>query len=107
MSRGPFGRALLQKLVESRQCRLRPDRTSRLRIVMVTARSALAHERVIRTLRRWSLLFDEIHFVGNRRKAPFLVAAAADVYFDDRTEQVEAASHAVAAGLAPLHRSST
>ena len=74
LTRGPFGGALLLKLAELRRQCQRSDGTSRVRIVMVTARAAPAHERVIRTLRSWDTLFDEVHFVGHRAKAPFLAA---------------------------------
>jgi 5'-nucleotidase len=60
-----------------------------------------AHERVIRTLRRWNVLFDEVHFIGCRAKAPFLAACGAHIYFDDRKAHVEAASRLVPAGRVP------
>jgi 5'-nucleotidase len=101
LTRGPFGGALLHKLVELRRRCMRPDRTSRLRISMVTARSAPAHERVIRTLRRWNMLFDEVHFLGHRAKASFLAAAGAHIFFDDRKAHVEAASRFVPSGRVP------
>ena len=68
---------------------------------MVTARAAPAHERVVRTLRSWDTLFDEVHFVGHRVKAPFLAAAGVQIYFDDRKAHVEAASRLVPAGRVP------
>jgi 5'-nucleotidase len=101
LTRGPFGGALLLKLVElRRQCR-RLDKTSRVRITMVTARAAPAHERVIRTLRSWDTLFDEVHFLGHRAKAPFLAAAGVGIFFDDRDAHCEAASRLVSAGRVP------
>ena len=101
LTRGPFGGALLLKLVELRRHCQRSDGTSRVRITVITARAAPAHERVIRTLRRWDTLFDEVHFVGHRAKAPFLAAAGVHIYFDDRTAQIEAASRLVLAGRVP------
>ena len=101
LTRGPFGGALLLKLVELRRRSQRSDGTSRVRITMVTARAAPAHERVIRTLRSWDTIFDEVHFVGNRAKAPFLAAAGAQIFFDDRNAHVEAASRVVPAGRVP------
>ena len=68
---------------------------------MVTARAPPAHERVVRTLRSWDTLFDEVHFVGHRVKAPFLAAAGVQIYFDDRKAHVEAASRLVPAGRVP------
>lgn len=101
LTRGPFGGALLDKLVELRQQCRRPGGDSRVRIIMVTARAVPAHERVIRTLRRWDSPFDEIHFAGGRAKAPFLAASETDIFFDDREENVEAASRLIAAGHVP------
>jgi 5'-nucleotidase len=101
LTRGPFGGALLHKLIELRRQCERSDGTSRVRITMVTARAAPADERVIRTLRCWRALFDEAHFVGHRAKAPFLAACGAHIFFDDRKAHVEAASRLVAAGQVP------
>jgi 5'-nucleotidase len=101
LRRGPFGGELLDKLVELRQQCLRSSGDSRVRIVMVTARAAPAHERVIRTLRRWGSLFDETHFTGGRAKEGILAALGADIFFDDREENVEAASRLVPAGHVP------
>jgi len=101
LTRGPFGGALLHKLIELRRRCLRSDGTSRVRVSMVTARAAPAHERVVRTLRSWDTLFDEVHFVGHRVKAPFLAACGAHIFFDDRKAHVEAASRLVPAGPVP------
>ena len=101
LTRGPFGGALLLKLAELRRRCLRLDGTSRVRITMVTARAAPAHERVIRTLRSWDTTFDEMHFLGHRAKAPFLAAAGVDIFFDDRDAHCEAASRLVSAGRVP------
>jgi 5'-nucleotidase len=101
LSRGPFGGALLLKLAELRRQRQRSDGTSHVRIVMVTARAAPAHERVVRTLRSWDTLFDEVHFVGHHAKAPFLAASGVQIYFDDSKAHVELASRLVPAGRVP------
>ena len=52
MERGPFGKSFLPKLAELRKCFMRPDGTSRVRIAIVTARNAPAHERVSSHLAR-------------------------------------------------------
>ncbi len=46
----------------------------------MTARSAPAHERVIRTLREWDIRLDESLFLGGLTKSAFLEAFAADVF---------------------------
>ncbi len=101
LTRGPFGGAFLHKLVELRWRCVRRDSTSRVRITMVTARAAPTDERVIRTLHRWNMFFDEIHLVGHRARAPLLAAGGAHNYLDDRKEHAEAESRLVPAGRAP------
>jgi 5'-nucleotidase len=98
---GPLGGAFLKKLIQIRRLCVKSDGTSRVRITIVTARCAPAHERVIRTLRRWDAPFDEAHFVGHRAKARFLAAAGAHIFFDDREANVTDASRLISAGLVP------
>ncbi|MCY4329906.1 MAG: 5'-nucleotidase [Endozoicomonadaceae bacterium] len=55
-----------------------------IRTALITARSAPAHERVIRTLRSWDIWLDEVLFLGGLPKAKFLKAFDADIFFDDQ-----------------------
>ena len=84
---------LLQREFPQEQC---PIRTA-----LVTARSAPAHERVIRTLREWNIRLDESLFLGGLEKAAFLEAFAADVFFDDQTGHCEKTREVVATGHVP------
>ena len=102
MAQGPFGHSFLQKLVWLRRICLDEDGSSRVRVSIVTARSAPAHERVIRTLRTWGTLLDEAHFVGHNSKTSFVGAAGACIFFDDREKHVGEASAIVSAGLVPV-----
>ena len=95
---GPFKAFLgalhyLQQEFEGTHC---PIRTA-----LVTARSAPAHERVIRTLRAWDIRLDESLFLGGMEKTDFLRAFGADVFFDDQSQHVERASAHLAAGHVP------
>ena len=72
-----------------------------IRTALVTARSAPAHERVIRTLRAWRVRIDESLFLGGMSKADFLKAYGADVFFDDQKFHCEPASEQVATGHVP------
>jgi 5'-nucleotidase len=95
---GPFKRFLaalhgLQSEFEEQHC---PIRTA-----LVTARSAPAHERVIRTLRAWDIRLDESLFLGGMEKTDFLRAFGADVFFDDQSQHCERASEHLAAGHVP------
>lgn len=98
LSGGPFKNFLaalhrLQREYGVDQC---PIRTA-----LVTARSAPAHERVIRTLRAWNVRLDEMLFLGGMRKADFLLAFKADIFFDDQRGHIEAAKNVVASGHVP------
>ncbi|MFT7219876.1 MAG: 5'-nucleotidase [Candidatus Azotimanducaceae bacterium] len=68
---------------------------------LVTARSAPAHERVIKTLRSWGIRLNESLFLGGLGKAEFLREYRADVFFDDQAEHCKQASQVVATGHVP------
>lgn len=72
-----------------------------IRTALVTARSAPAHERVIRTLRAWNIRIDESLFLGGLPKGAFLKAYGADVFFDDQRTHIDSASEHVATGHVP------
>ncbi|HQR03214.1 MAG: 5'-nucleotidase [Proteobacteria bacterium] len=63
----------------------------RIRTALVTARSAPAHERAIRTLMGWNIEVDEALFLGGLEKGPFLRAFEPDFFFDDQTGHCESA----------------
>ncbi len=98
MSGGPF-KAFLGALHGLQQEFPRDD--SPIRTALVTARSAPAHERVIRTLRAWDVRIDESLFLGGWDKGSFLKAYGADVFFDDQTQHCASASQHVATGHVP------
>jgi 5'-nucleotidase len=80
-----------------------PPESAPIRTAIVTARSAPAHERVVRTLRAWDIRIDEALFLGGLEKGPFLKAFGADIFFDDQRGHVESArKHEVAAGHVPF-----
>lgn len=72
-----------------------------IRTALVTARSAPAHERVIRTLRAWDIRLDESLFLGGLDKTAFLASFGADIFFDDQSGHIERASAEVPAGHVP------
>ncbi|WHI46851.1 5'-nucleotidase [Microbulbifer sp. JMSA004] len=72
-----------------------------IRTALVTARSAPAHERVIRTLRTWDVRVDESVFLGGLPKGEFLRAFGADVFFDDQPSHCASAAEHVATGHVP------
>jgi len=70
----------------------------RLRTALVTARSAPAHERAIRTLMDWNIGVDEAMFLGGLAKGEFLREFEPDFFFDDQTGHVTSAAAHVPAG---------
>jgi 5'-nucleotidase len=98
---GPF-KPLLDALWRLREA---PDGARRIRTALVTARSAPAHERAVRTLMSWGVEVDEAMFLGGLPKGEFLREFEPDFFFDDQTGHIEhAAAHVpaghVAAGVA-------
>ena len=98
LSGGPF-KAFLGALHALQQAF--PASEAPIRTALVTARSAPAHERVIRTLRAWNIRIDESIFLGGLNKTEFLRAYRADVFFDDQQSHCESASPHIATGHVP------
>lgn len=91
---GPFKPLLsaLQRLQQSSTLHMR------IRTALVTARSAPAHERAIRTLMAWHIEVDEAMFLGGLAKGEFLREFEPDFFFDDQTGHIESAAQHVPAG---------
>ena len=96
---GPF-KPLLEAL-QRLQAAAGTDVPMRLRTALVTARSAPAHERAVRTLMDWNIAVDEAMFLGGLDKGSFLKAFEPDFYFDDQRGHVDSARAHVAAGHVP------
>jgi len=91
---GPF-KPLLQALH-----RLQQEGTPHMRIrtALVTARSAPAHDRAIRTLMNWNIEVDEAMFLGGLPKGEFLREFEPDFFFDDQVGHIESAARHVPSG---------
>lgn len=98
MARGPFAE-LLRILARLRLILRRRCDGSAIRLALVTARTAPAHARALRTLRAWGVEVDEAHFVGGGGKAEVLLAYGAHVFFDDMERHVAEASRVTDAAL--------
>ncbi len=94
LSAGPF-KPLLAALHRLQQ---EGTPTMRIRTALVTARSAPAHERAIRTLMEWNIEVDEAMFLGGLPKGEFLREFEPDFFFDDQTGHIESAARHVPAG---------
>lgn len=99
LSGGPFRNFL--SALQALQAAFPPGDDAPIRTALVTARSAPAHERVIRTLREWGVRIDEALFLGGRHKGPFLAAFGADIFFDDSQHNIDSAREHTAAGHVP------
>lgn len=95
---GPF-KPLLQALQQLQ--RAAGASGMRVRTALVTARSAPAHERAIRTLMDWQIEVDEAMFLGGLPKGSFLRAFEPDFFFDDHPRHVAGAAGHAPAGHVP------
>jgi len=103
---GPLSRlfrelAALQR--RDRECAAAsPRKPARLRLAIVTARSAPAHERVVTTLRSWGIEVDEVFFLGGIEKARILEVFRPHIFFDDQLGHIDTAKHLVPAAHVPF-----
>jgi 5'-nucleotidase len=95
---GPF-KPLLEAL---HRLQSEKNLSMKLRTALVTARSAPAHERAVRTLMEWNIAVDEAMFLGGLDKGAFLKAFEPDFYFDDQRGHIDSARLHVAAGHVPF-----
>ena len=100
MGRGPFYRflAALRNLRQNPP----PDSVMRTRVALITARSAPAHERAIRTLMDWQIEIDEAFFLGGVEKKGILSEFNPDFFFDDQQIHCDPASTVAYTGHVPF-----
>jgi 5'-nucleotidase len=95
----PLGSGPFKPVLEALHWLQSNDQTPmRIRTALVTARSAPAHERAIRTLMDWNIQVDEAMFLGGLDKGEFLAEFEPDFFFDDQTGHIESAALHVPAG---------
>lgn len=95
---GPFANFL--KMISRIQAEF-PEHNMPIRTALVTARSAPAQERVIRTLEAWNVHIDEVFFLGGVRKKEILQAFGADIFFDDQDAHLKHAKDVVPSAKVP------
>jgi 5'-nucleotidase len=97
MTGGPLHRffAEVAKLQQRELARktANPSYVPRVRIAIVTARNAPAHERVITSLRQWGIQVDEVFFLGGIDKARILKEFKPHIFFDDQVGHIEGTAH--------------
>ncbi len=64
----------------------------RVRVAVVTARSAPAHERAINSIRGWGLSVNDAFFLGGIDKGPILEVLQPHIFFDDQRRNVDGAA---------------
>ena len=94
---GPF-KPLLEALHRLQNPTKQDNHPMRIRTALVTARSAPAHERAIRTLMAWGVTVDEAMFLGGLAKKDFLKEFQPDFFFDDQLGHCELASDVAPTG---------
>jgi 5'-nucleotidase len=84
----------IAKLQERERLKHAKDSTyaPRVRIAIVTARNAPAHERMINTLRSWGIVVDETFFLGGIEKKRVLEVFAPHIFFDDQRVHLDPTS---------------
>jgi 5'-nucleotidase len=80
--------SLMQQMEEDAQL-LDPGYKKILRIAIVTARSAPAHERVVTTLKSWGVSANETFFLGGMEKARVLSIFKPHMFFDDQLSHLK------------------
>jgi 5'-nucleotidase len=95
---GPFAKLL--KTISLIQQKF-PKEQVPIRTALVTARSAPSHERVILTLRAWSVRIDEVFFLGGIEKSKVLKSFGANIFFDDQSAHIDPASKLVPSARVP------
>ena len=99
---GPFAKLLktlsfLQFDLDSNSTQANPP----IRTALVTARNIPDHERVIRTLRTWSVRIDETFFLGGVPKHKILQSFSPHIFFDDQHQHCEGAARVVPTARVP------
>ena len=65
----------------------------RVRVAVVTARSAPAHERAINSIHQWGLRVNDAFFLGGVEKGPILAVLEPHIFFDDQRRNIDTTSH--------------
>jgi 5'-nucleotidase len=79
-----------------------PSYEPRVRIAIVTARNAPAHERVVTSLREWGIQVDEVFFLGGIDKAKMLEVFRPHIFFDDQVSHIEGTARVAPSAHVPF-----
>ncbi|WP_006246058.1 5'-nucleotidase [Mycolicibacterium tusciae] len=73
-----------------------PSYEPRLRISLITARNAPAHERAVRSLREWGVNVNDAFFLGGIEKVTVLEVLRPHIFFDDQQAHLDDAIEYIA-----------
>ena len=102
MKEGPmakFLRALAK--IQTKQEKEGKNNETKIVTALVTARSAPAHARTIKTLRAWGIKVNQAFFLGGLDKTYVLKEFKPQIFFDDQHVHTDRASLVVPAGTVP------
>lgn len=85
----------IQRVEQELQAR-DPEYAPRVRIALVTARAAPAHERAVRSLRSWGVTVNDAFFLGGIEKSRILEVMRPHLFFDDQDVHLSGALEHVA-----------
>jgi 5'-nucleotidase len=88
------GVSKIQSFEESHK-KTHPDYLNRIRVSIVTARNAPAHERALYTLKSWGVMVNDAFFLGGIDKASVLSVLKPHIFFDDQVGHVNSAREVV------------
>ncbi len=77
-----------------------------IKTALVTARSAPADLRAIKTIREWGVHLDMAFFLGGLEKTDVLTTFSPHIFFDDSIKHIERAKDSVPSALVPYHSKS-
>ncbi|MBE9610880.1 5'-nucleotidase [Chitinilyticum piscinae] len=96
---GPLKELLVRiariQTAEERHKQQNPEYENRIRVSIVTARSAPSHERALQTLKSWGVMANDAFFLGGIDKSRVLGILKPHIFFDDQAGHLKAAREVV------------
>jgi 5'-nucleotidase len=84
-----FKKLSFMQRLEEKRCREDSEYRKIVRIAIITARNAPAHERVVTTLKNWGVSPDESFFLGGMDKSRILTILKPHMFFDDQRSHLQ------------------
>ena len=100
LKQGPMAKFLFSLSTLQKHCK----EQNLLRTAIVTARDKNAGIRVIKTLRKWNIIVDEVFFLQGANKADVLECFGANIFFDDQDVHTLPASKVVPSARVPYKK---